>query len=220
MENIAVGVKKIFPFCTVMCMTSYLYLFPVPVFLVPRKTGRQEVLLGVTGIERLFTGNVFIYILVDLLMDWLVCWSHTIDRHLFARPVLHHGGRFSHTPHAVLHGNFFFPASTVFCGKLVLHSSCCLMLEVSLIRPCFINNVGIEFLWHAPCGEFLFHAVSCIKWGVCLTVPLLYDVGSLSCRSRTVPTEGVCLRRPVLYHVGSLFYTLRAVWCVEFVLQA
>ena len=76
------------------------------------------------------------------------------------------------------------------------------------------------------------HVLCCFMWGVSLTCPMLFYVGSffytplsVLCGEFLLHTQccflwGVSLTHPVLFPVGSFSYTLDAILCGEFLLHA
>ncbi len=99
-------------------------------------------------------------------------------------------------PHAVL------------CGEFLLHAPCCFDVGIFSYRP------------HAVlCGEFLLHTTRSFIWGVSLSCPVLFYVGSFSYTPMLFPVGTFSYTPYALFYVGSVSYTACAILCVEFVLH-
>ena len=101
--------------------------------------------------------------------------------------------------------SFFDTPHAVWCGKFLFSFTCLVLVYLGS----FSGTLTISLS-----GEFLLHVLCCFKWGVCLTQPLLFSVGSFS-YTPCCFMWGVSLPRPVLFYVGSFSYTPLAVLCGE-----
>ena len=94
--------------------------------------------------------------------------------------------------------SFFDTPHAVWCGKFLFSFTCLVLVYLGSFSGTLTVSLS---------GEFLLHVLCCFKWGVCLTQPLLFSVGSFS-YTPCCFMWGVSLPRPVLFYVGSFSYTL------------
>ena len=104
--------------------------------------------------------------------------------------------------------SFFDTPHAVWCGKFLFSFTCLVLVYLGSFSGTLTVSLS---------GEFLLHVLCCFKWGVCLTQPLLFSVGSFS-YTPCCFMWGVSLPCPVLFYVGSLSSTPRAVLCGKFLL--
>ena len=127
------------------------------------------------------------------------------------RSLLFYVGSFTYTPLLFYMGSFSYTPHAVLCGEFLLHA------------PAVLDR---EFLVHATTvlwGEFLLYAPWCFMWGVSLTLPVVFYVGSFSYMSGGVLCGEFLLHAPccfmwgfslthhLLFYVGSFSYTPLAV---------
>ena len=106
--------------------------------------------------------------------------------------------------------SFFDTPHAVWCGKFLFSFTCLVLVYLGSFSGTLTVSLS---------GEFLLHVLCCFKWGVCLTQPLLFYVGSFS-YTPCCFMWGVSLPRPVLFYVGSFSYTSLAVLGGKFLLHA
>ena len=113
-------------------------------------------------------------------------------------------GNFSYTPHAIL------------CGEFLLHAACYFVWRVSLTRPMLYYMGSFSYTPHAIfVGIF-----SCLPHASFSDTPNRMLYGGFLLHAPCYIMWGVSLTRPVLFYVGSFSYTPRALLFGEFLLHA